>query len=409
MLHRYFPSQHIGVVKGQAREIAVGVARLYELMSRIYFYSNETLPIIYTAVRFVNEAERAGTSPELATAYASMSILAGFMQLHNLADAYVMRGIDVAKKVNQPSNRVTVNVVTGVYQITVGKWEEVRTKALEAKVICEQLGDYRQWGDSTVLLAESALIAGDIQFALNIQKILLEDARRRRNPLQQIWSLFGIAANSIRLGEEADSIPMLEEALQILAELPNLASSINTNAQLALAHHRLGQREKSLAYAGRVLDLAANLSPTVYSLDVGFSAVAEVYFELWENALRNPDHGAGSDQLKLSAEKAIKLLTAFKRVFPIGQPFLAYYQGWHEWLIGKPDAAMRSWNKGLAAAQRFNLPYEEGLLRTKLGLYVKDDDERKAHFERAVQIFEKMGAVRELQFVRAQTQKRFNS
>ncbi|MCK7485415.1 MAG: hypothetical protein MZU97_07535 [Bacillus subtilis] len=40
------------------------MARLYELMSRIYFYSNETLPIVYTAIRFLNEAEKAGRSPE---------------------------------------------------------------------------------------------------------------------------------------------------------------------------------------------------------------------------------------------------------------------------------------------------------------------------------------------------------
>jgi hypothetical protein len=55
----------------------------------------------------------------------------------------------------------------------VGKWDEVRAKAEEAKAICEQLGDYRQWGDSTVLLAENALISGNIQYAMQTQNILL--------------------------------------------------------------------------------------------------------------------------------------------------------------------------------------------------------------------------------------------
>ena len=111
-------------------------------------------------------------------------------------------------------------------------------------------------------------------------------------------------------------------------------------------------------------------------------------------------------QLRLSAEKAIKLLLAFKRIFPIGQPYLSYYQGWREWLIGKPDTAIRSWTKGLEAAQKFNVLYEEGLLRVKLGSHLKENpDKCKAHFERAIQIFEKMGAVRELQFAREQLQK----
>jgi len=407
--HRYFPSRHIGSVKGQEREVAVEVAGLYELLSRNYFYSNETLPIVYTAIRFLNEAEKAGTSPELATAYSSMAILSGFMQLHKLAETYVERSLAVSEEVNQPSCRITVNVVTSVYKISVGKWDEVRTRAAEAKAICEQLGDYRQWGDSTVLLAESALISGDIDYALTTQKLLLEDARRRRNPLQQMWALFGVAANWIREGGEAEAIPLLEEALQILAEIPNLASSINTNAQLALAHHRLGNQQKALDYASEVLNLAANLSPTVYSLDVGFSAVAEVYFDMWESALQSADRGVASDQLRLSAEKAIKLLSAFKRVFPIGQPYLAYYQGWHAWLIGKPDAALRSWNKGLEAAQKFNLLYEEGLIRLKLGSCLEGDLQlRRIHFERAIQIFEKMGAIRELRISGEQMQKIFS-
>ena len=179
VFHRYFPSRYIGSIsKDSEREVAIEAARLYELMGRIYFYSNETLPIMYCILRFMNTAEKAGPSPELASAYAGMAVLAGFAQLHPLAETYVERALAVAKEVNQPSNLITVSVVTSVYKITVGKWDEVRARVEEAKAICEQLGDYRQWGDCTVLLAENALISGDIQYAMNIQKILLEDARR---------------------------------------------------------------------------------------------------------------------------------------------------------------------------------------------------------------------------------------
>ncbi|MCK6538976.1 MAG: tetratricopeptide repeat protein, partial [Anaerolineales bacterium] len=393
--HRFFPSRYIGAASsGREREVAIEVARLYELMSRVYFYSNETLPIIYVALRFLNEAEKAGASPELAVAYSSMAVLAGFAQLHNLAETYVARGIDVAEKVNQPSTLITVNVVTSVYQITVGKWDEVRARALKAKAICEELGDYRQWGDSTVLLAESALIAGDIQYALGIQRVLLKDARQRHNPLQQLWALFGVAANSIRLGNEAEAIPLLEEALRILEELPNFASSINTNAQLALAHHRLGNTEKALDYADRVLSFTANLRPTVYSLDVGFTAVAEVYFELWEKALQKPDGTVDAVRMKYFAERAVKLLRAFKNVFPIGQPSLLYYRGWYEWLNGRRQGAVKLWRDGLEAARKFRMRYDEGLIHLKLGAALAGDaDLRREHFNEAIRIFGEMDAV----------------
>jgi class 3 adenylate cyclase/tetratricopeptide (TPR) repeat protein len=397
MSHRAFPARHIGLLKGQEREVAIEVSRLYELMGRIYFYSQETLPIVYCILSFVNTAEKAGPSAELASSYAGMAILAGFAQLHSLAEMYVDRALAIAETVNEPSNLITVSVVTSVYHITVGKWDEVRVGAEKAKAICEQLGDYRQWGDSVVVLAESALISGDIQYALNIQKILLEDARRRHNPLQQGWGLFGVAANNIRLGNEVMAVPMLEEALQILEEIPNLASSINTNGQLALAHLRLGQSEQALAYASRVLDLASDISPTVYSTGIGFAAVAEVYFELWERTLHDPNRQLDANKYRSLAERAIKLLRAFQKVFPIGQSPTYYYQGWYEWLRGQTQKANKFWRKGLEATQKFNMLYEEGLIRVKLGTALKDDlTERREHFARAIQIFEKMGAVHEL-------------
>jgi tetratricopeptide (TPR) repeat protein len=160
---------------------------------------------------------------------------------------------------------------------------------------------------------------------------------------------------------------------------------------------RLGQSEQALAYASRVLDLASDISPTVYSMDIGFAAVAEVYFELWEKTLHDPNRRLESDRYRLLAERAIKLLRAFQKVFPIGQPPAYYYQGWYEWLRGKPQNAVAFWRKGLEAAQKFNMPYEEGLIRVKLGTALKDDSiGRQERFTRAIQIFERMGAVHEL-------------
>jgi class 3 adenylate cyclase/tetratricopeptide (TPR) repeat protein len=392
--HRFFPSRYVGLTTGDHREAALEVARLYELMSRVYFYSNETLPIVYVALRFLNEAEKAGISPELAVAYTSAAVLAGLMQLHKLAETYVERGISVAERVNQPSNLITVNVVSCVYLITVGKWDEVRVRALKAKALCEQLGDYRQWGDATVLLAESALIAGDSQYALDIQTKLLEDARRRRNPLQQMWALFGVSANNLRLGRDADSVSMLEEALQMLEGLPNFASSVNTYAHLALAHYRRGEIEKALASAAHVLQLAMNRRPTVYSMGLGFSAVAEIYFDLWETALQRAGARIEAARYKSLAEKALKLLRAFKSAFPIGEPMLAYYVGLYEWLTERDSRAVRLWTQGLNAARTFGMRHEQGLIHMRLGTAsLGDASARKMHFDEAIRIFGEMDAI----------------
>ena len=403
--HRIFPARYINS-KGQERDIAIEVARLYEFMSRVYFYSNETLPIIYIALRFLNEAEKAGTSPELAIAYSSMAVLAGLVRMHGLAESYSERGLAVAEQVNQPSNRITVNVVTGVHKVSIGKWEEVRTRAQEAQMLCEELGDYRQWGDSTTLLAEGALISGDLETSLSVESNLLSESRRRRNPLQQCMALFGVSSIYIRQGDYEKAIPMLEEEIQILDELPNMASSINSNALLALAHYRLGNVEKALEHAGKVLEMASELSPTVYSLDVGFSSIAEVYFDLWEKALENPNGLQDASRLKQLAEKSLMLLKGFQKIFPIGKPYLALYTGRLYWDLGKLHKAVKTWQDGLEAAKKYKVLYEEGLLRVRLGSALTDAPaEQLQHLECAAEIFDTMGAIRDLGITKALAEK----
>jgi hypothetical protein len=120
VFHRYFPARYIGSLKGSEREVAIEASRLYELMGRFYFYSQETLPIMYCILRFMNTAEKAGPSPELATSYAGMAVLAGLAQLHPLAET-CGAGAGGCKQVNQPSNLVTECTR---YRSQSEKWDE---------------------------------------------------------------------------------------------------------------------------------------------------------------------------------------------------------------------------------------------------------------------------------------------
>ena len=403
VLHWNIPSRYVGSTRtNQERTIALEAARLYEFMGRIYFYSNETVPIIYTGLQFMNTAEKAGPSPELASAYSSMSVLAGIAQAHGLARIYVDRAVSIAEQFKQPSNLITVGVVTSVYKISVGEWDEVRERVEYAKELCEQLGDKGQWGDCAAMLGESAWIAGDMAYALDMQLQLLEDARRRRNPLHQCWGLLGVAVNHTRTGKTEQAVLLLKEALQILEETSNIASFIETYGQLALAYLRLGQKQKAFDTAKKALEISTGISPTVYSMNIGYTAIADVFFELWEEALQNSDLTPDSAKYQSLAEKSIKLLRGFQNAFPIGQPSTPYYQGWHEWLTGKHDAARTSWHKGIDASQKYNMPYEEALAMYQLGASLpKDDPSRNEYLTKAAALFEKMGCVVELDRVKA--------
>jgi tetratricopeptide (TPR) repeat protein len=242
------------------------------------------------------------------------------------------------------------------------------------------------------MLGESAFIQGDLQYSMKIQYELLENARRRRNPLHQCWGLLGVAVNNTRVGNEAQAVPMLEEALRILEETPNRSSSIETNGQLALAYLNVGKEEKALHFANRALEMALGISPTVYSMNVGYAAVAEVFFRVWEKALQRPDGKADSVKHQVLAEKSLKLLRAFKNVFPIGGPELLYFRGWYEQLKGENQSAVRTWHKALNAAEKFHMRYDQGLIHLKLGAVSEDPAVKKEHIKTAARIFEEIGA-----------------
>ncbi len=129
--------------------------------------------------------------------------------------------------------------------------------------------------------------------------------------------------------------------------------------------------------------------------------MAEVYFSLWEKALHNPDKPVDIRQYRELVEKAIKLLKGFRKVFPIGQPYLAYYEGRYQWLNGNHEQAVRTWTKGLAAARKYRMLFEEGLIRARLASALTyAPHERRVHIDCATRIFESMGAVKELDAIR---------
>ena len=139
-------------------------------------------------------------------------------------------------------------------------------------------------------------------------------------------------------------------------------------------------------------------------MDIGFTGIADVYFELWEKALQTKR--ADADYLRQLAEKSLKLLRAFEKVFPIGQPTTPVYQGWYEWLTGNPDAAINTLTKGLEAAQKFKMRYEEGLIRLRLALYAQGNLEaRTTNLKRAIELFEQMGALNELRLAQEEARR----
>jgi len=408
ILHRLQPKHFIARQASQGkREILLETARIYSLLGYIYYFANEIGLSIYTTLRNLNLAELAGPSPELAGAYGYMCLAIGLVPLHGLAEAYSIRAFKVARSVNQRSNLVSVSIVTSAYKSGVGQWAAVREILEETRIICEQIGDYRQWGECLSLLASSAILAGDFSRGSELGNLLVDNARHQNNLLHQAWGLEWVSLNSLCKGQSIEAANLLEEALILLSDNAELSAEVEVYGMLALARLRLGQLQAARQAADMATErIAQSLPPGSFSLLVGYAAVAEVYLRLWEETFNNAQPATERATLAKLARQACKNCQAYKRVFPIGQPRAWLYQGQYDWLAGKQRKAHKAWRKSLEAAQRLAMPYEQGLTHYQIGRHLPaDHTARQAHLSRAVELFTKLEATYYLERAEAEMQK----
>jgi hypothetical protein len=80
----------------------------------------------------------------------------------------------------------------------------------------------------------------------------------------------------------------------------------------------------------------------------------------------------------------------------VGQPRAWLYQGVFDWLAGKPRRAVRAWRQSLAAAERLDMPYEQGLAHYEIGRHAEPGAERQKHLDQACALLTRCGAVYDL-------------
>ncbi len=397
-LHRIGPVLFIRKVTASQRRALLEAVRIYAQLGTIFYLSNERLIAIYSALRSLNLAERAGSSPELAEAYARMTVGAGLIPLKFLADIYSRRAVDVAEEVRLPGTIGTVAMVTSVYKGGLGQWAEARPELEKALKIFDELGDLRQWGECLSIMAVNDILEGDYSKSTEAYDLLMRSARGRNNSLQQVWSLEWAALVAYRRGRNSASVNLIKEALDMLADNSDTSVEFDLYGLLASAYTRRGKLEAGLTAAETASVKIGQSSPNLYSNFIGFSGIAEVSMKLVERT---------SDDARLREERnsainnlrqTCKDLHRFSRVFPVGAPAAYYYLGHFHRLNGNRQKAIAAWQRSHRQAEHLGMPYELGLASLELGKHLSQGDlNRDKHLIKSIEEFSKIGAQFDLQ------------
>jgi hypothetical protein len=400
--HRLWPA-NLARSSPETKAALLEATRTYERLGEIYYWSNETLPAIYAALRTLNLAEQVGPSPELARAYANMCLVAGFASLRSLAEAYSRRAQAAAQEAQHQPALAWVLELTGVYAIGVGQWAKAHDTLEQARQVANQLEDRRRWEECSTALSDNYYFQGKFRVSLNLWPDVYTSAQRRGDTQAQSWGLAGQLRSLLALGElgTEQSRAILEKLKSLVSEDIGSADQINSYGVIALSHWRLGEANLAQQAAEVAANLIAQSSPTGFGIIHGYNNVAEVFLALWEAEtildLTGKNPKSKIQNLKWSAWQTCQALRKYARAFPAGQPRAWLWYGLYIWLSGQPAKAQRAWQKSLVLAERLAMPYEQGLARYEIGRHLAlDDPARRVHLARAAEIFSQISAAYDL-------------
>ncbi len=395
---------HRTVTDPKQRDILLEVARVYHHLSEIFFFDQKTTALIYTNLSTINKTEPAGPTPDLAEAYGSMGVTAGLIPLHGVARAYLASGQQVAQDLEHLPSMAYAKMVESVYRMGLGEWDQVRDLLETCIPMFRRLGDSSRLGSSLILMADLHYLRGNFREAMPLCKEVYQLGRRSSSPQQQAWGLGSQAEVAIRQGythHAQEAADYIEEALTLLSDNPDLTEETRNQGTLAIA--RLRQGEYQLAFeaaeaAGKLI--AKTPTPTLFSVFEGYAAPPAVYLSLWQYGEYLLTLPQGSkritftlDDCKIGAQRALKSLHQYARIFPIGRPRAALWQGFYEWMTGNQDKAFSTWKKGLDTATSLGLPWEIGRIHYEIGRRKTAKDPASAvHLKQAAEIFTQLAS-----------------
>ena len=375
----------------------------HEHAAEIYIFlqiPNTLLLVGHAALQTVNLAERAGPSPELARAYATISIAAGINAMHALADYYGRLALETARHVQSLSAQNWVLFITGIYRMGLGQWAGVQEAFDQSLALCERLGDQYRWAQTKSNMAHMLYYRGEFAQSLGIAEELHSAARRSNDPRPLAWALYTLAENCLRLGRFDEAVNYLERCLPLYATSPDRLTEPLPYGLLAMAHLRRGELELARQAADRAAELITGIPSPVFVLCESHAGIVETRLALWERALTDGQPRFAARALQSRARQACHALQTFARTYTFCQPRMWLLQGEYERLAGHVPKALRAWQKGLTTAESLRMSYDEGLAHYFLGCYVAGAD-RERHLRQAVEILERLGAVYDLERARA--------
>ncbi len=367
------------------RAVLLEATRIQTRVTDACFYTQESLPLLWSGLSMLNLGEPAGPSASLACGYAMMAAVAGVIPLHPMAEAWSKRALALVESVGKPYDVAFVLGRVSSYRLWLGQWDIAMAGFERMVASAERVCDQRLLSEAKSCLSFGLTYQG--RFAAAAARLAADHVWMVRTGDAELLAGEGVllAGVELRLGDGARALARCREAQPMIDAAAVSHGIIRCYGVLALAELHAGSLDRSREAADRALAALEATRPVAYWTFDGLAAVAEAALSLWETS------GSTADAER--ARKACKAARAYARVFPIGQPIALLWEGLHAQLEGDPGRARKLWERCIAEAEGLRMPYERGRALLEIGRHLAPGDPLgRRHLARAAAIFAELHA-----------------
>ncbi len=366
--------------------------RIYYLLSYIDLFGDQER-LGFDIFAQINTADQGAGREYLARGLMGAGVFFDIVGLHGLAARYHRRAADVAKILNSPLADGDVHVGLAFHLRHLGEMD-LSVEAARASAESYRLaGRIREWGGALGTAMHVQRYTGSLAPMIAIAVELGRIGDESNDVILGGWSEQAQAFADRVKGDLDQAVERLEKAITIYAAMPAHASVAEATGDLGICRLRQGRVDEAIELLTWAVASLDEHGLRGYEATFARCGLVEALIARAETLPEGPDHTATLAQAKRAAGLAIKQT----RTNRAGIPFAARVAGTVEWLRGDRAAALKWWQRGIAAADAGPTPYHGALLHLELGRRTGD----RGHLEQAERVLRDIEAAPEADLARA--------
>ncbi|HLK90377.1 MAG TPA: hypothetical protein VKZ18_10810, partial [Polyangia bacterium] len=299
----------------------------------IGYLITDPLEVFYHCIRMLTLAQWPTDVPSLVRGRATMGLAVGLVPWRGGAELFFGGSRAAALTKRDDESEAWALLVEGYYRIGQGELGAAHTVLDRAEALSVGMGNLRRRNECRALLAEIAILNGDLAGAARLSEETVASARALRDGQAQLWGLSNLARISLAWGRADDALGVLQRAAGFLQKtVPS--DRIMIEGLLALAQLELGRGEEARTHARRVAKLLSVTDSAIYYTIHGCWTAADVLIR----SARDDEAGRRPATLGLAAV-CVHALKRHARRHPVAWPRYWLAEGALREARGLPSAA----------------------------------------------------------------------